>query len=58
MAGLIRFLLQNFTPGNAGVIFYTDILLPLLGGVLVWLEYRATRADAHANGTRHSSSGA
>jgi hypothetical protein len=35
---------QNFAPGNAGVIFYTDILLPLLGGVLVWLEYRSTRA--------------
>jgi hypothetical protein len=33
---------QNFAPVNAGVIFYTDILLPMIGGVLVGLEYRFT----------------
>lgn len=32
---------NNFAPGNAGVIFYTDILIPLLGGVLLWLRHAA-----------------
>lgn len=35
---------HNFAPGNAGVIFYTDILLPLIGLTLLWLEHRY-RAD-------------
>jgi hypothetical protein len=39
---------QNFAPGNSGVIFYTDILLPLIGGVLIWLEYRYTRTPDKA----------
>jgi len=30
----------NFAPGNAGVIFYTDILVPLIGLVLLWLQHR------------------
>lgn len=28
----------NFAPGNAGVIFYTDILIPLIGFVLLGLQ--------------------
>jgi hypothetical protein len=32
---------HNFAPGNAGVIFYTDLLLPLYGLVLLWLKGRA-----------------
>ncbi len=32
---------HNFVPGNAGVIFYTDIAIPLLGGVLLWLRHAA-----------------
>lgn len=28
--------MQNFAPGNAGAIFYADILLPLFGLVLLW----------------------
>jgi Family of unknown function (DUF6790) len=31
---------QNFTPGNAGVILYTDILVPVFGFVLLWLQHR------------------
>jgi hypothetical protein len=31
---------NNFAPGNAGVIFYTDIIIPLLGLVLLWLQHR------------------
>jgi hypothetical protein len=32
---------HNFAPGNAGVIFYTDILLPVFGLVLLWMRSRA-----------------
>jgi hypothetical protein len=31
---------HNFAPGNAGVILYTDFLLPVIGFVLLWLQYR------------------
>jgi hypothetical protein len=35
----------NFAPGNAGVILYTDILIPIIGFVLLWLQHRcAARA--------------
>jgi hypothetical protein len=30
----------NFAPGNAGVILYTDALIPIIGGVLLWLQCR------------------
>ncbi len=30
----------NFAPGNAGVIFYTDILIPVIGAVLLWMSRR------------------
>ncbi len=39
---------HNFAPGNAGVIFWTDILVPLIGLVLLWLRYRGVRAQATA----------
>jgi hypothetical protein len=29
---------HNFAPGNAGTIFYTDILIPVIGFVLLWLQ--------------------
>lgn len=28
---------HNFAPGNAGIIFWTDILIPLIGFILCWL---------------------
>lgn len=31
---------HNFAPGNAGVIFYTDIIIPLVGFLLLWLAHR------------------
>jgi hypothetical protein len=34
---------HNFAPGNAGVIFYTDILIPIIGFVLLWLQHRYAR---------------
>jgi hypothetical protein len=32
---------HNFAPGNAGVIFYSDILIPIVGFALLWLQRRA-----------------
>lgn len=31
---------HNFAPGNAGVIFYTDIFVPLIGLMLLGLQHR------------------
>ena len=34
---------HNFAPGNAGVVFYTDIAIPLIGLTLLWQQYRIGR---------------
>jgi hypothetical protein len=41
-AGHIYYMITagNFAPGNAGVIFYTDIVIPIIGFVLLWLQHR------------------
>ncbi len=39
---------HNFAPGNAGVIFYLDFLIPLLGFVLLWLQYQNARPGDRA----------
>ena len=39
---------HNFAPGNAGVIFWTDILIPLVGFLLLWFQHRQARAAALA----------
>jgi hypothetical protein len=31
---------HNFAPGNAGIIFWTDIFIPLFGFALLWLQRR------------------
>jgi hypothetical protein len=31
---------HNFAPGNAGAIFYMDIVIPLFGLLVLWLQYR------------------
>jgi hypothetical protein len=36
---------HNFAPGNAGIIFWTDIFIPLFGFALLWLQ----RGDASRN---------
>lgn len=36
----------NFAPGNAGVIFYTDIFVPLIGFTLLWLQHRCEGGSA------------
>lgn len=37
---------RNFAPGNAGVIFYTDIVIPVIGFVLLWLQHRYQRESS------------
>jgi hypothetical protein len=29
----------NFAPGNAGIIFYSDILVPVIGLLFLWLQW-------------------
>jgi hypothetical protein len=41
---------HNFAPGNAGVIFYTDIAIPLIGFVFLWLEHRHGGESASPEG--------
>ena len=31
---------HNMAAGNAGVVLYTDVLLPMLGFTLLWLQHR------------------
>lgn len=37
----------NMAPGNAGIMLYSDILLPIIGFALLWLK--RTSPDAHAS---------
>ena len=37
---------RHFAPGKAGVIFWTDILIPIIGFVLLWLQHRYERMPA------------
>jgi hypothetical protein len=32
---------HNLAPGNAGVIFYSDILAPIVGFLFLWLQHRS-----------------
>jgi len=34
---------HNFAPGNAGIVFYMDIIIPLVGFVLLALQHRYGR---------------
>jgi hypothetical protein len=43
---------HNFAPGNAGVIFYMDIIVPLVGFILLWLQHRLGRPSNFARGGR------
>jgi len=37
---------HNFSPGNAGVIFWMDIILPIIGFVLLYQQYKLEKADS------------
>jgi hypothetical protein len=39
---------HNFAPGNAGIIFYSDILVPVVGFIFLWLQRRAASQGATA----------
>ncbi len=39
---------QNFAPGNAGIIFWSDIIVPVIGFVFLWLQYGYEREDRSA----------
>ncbi len=30
---------RNFEPGNAGVIFWTDVVVPIIAWIFLWLQY-------------------
>jgi hypothetical protein len=34
---------RNFAPGNAGIIFYMDVIVPLIGFLLLALQRRYGR---------------
>jgi hypothetical protein len=40
---------HNFAPGNAGVIFWTDVFLPLIGFALLWLQHRSASEGPGGN---------
>ena len=46
-AGHVRQMIDagNFAPGNAGPIFYTDILTPLAVFILLWMTHDQRRID-------------
>ena len=37
---------HNFAPGNAGVVFYMDIVIPIVGYLLLWFQHRFGRPAA------------
>lgn len=36
---------HNFAPGNAGIIFWTDVLLPIIAFALLYLQYRVGKPE-------------
>jgi hypothetical protein len=44
---------DNFAPGNAGSVLYTDIFLPVIGFALVWLKWKAD-AQPHQTMVPHA----
>lgn len=44
---------HNFAPGNAGIIFYTDVLIPAVGLALLWLGHRWERPAMPATAHRY-----
>lgn len=37
---------HNFAPGNVGIIFWIDILIPLFGFALLWLSRHRVNTGA------------
>lgn len=47
----------NYAPGNAGVMLYTDILLPLVGFILLWLRWKTPLHHHKGAMTAHAVTG-
>jgi uncharacterized protein DUF6790 len=45
---------HNFAPGNAGIIFWSDILVPIIGFTFLWLQHRCEREKRSAAPPRRS----
>lgn len=37
---------HNFSPGNVGLVLPTDILIPVIGFVFLWLSYKHAKSGA------------
>lgn len=48
---------HNFAPGNAGVIFYMDIIIPLFGFALLWLQRPSREARSEPRQWRARNAG-
>ena len=42
---------HNFAPGNAGVIFWTDIMLPIIAFILLYQQYKLERMGTSPTAT-------
>ncbi|MGQ3888405.1 DUF6790 family protein [Legionella sp. CNM-1927-20] len=40
---------RNFAPGNAGIIFWSDIFIPLIGFILLYLQYKVRESAVTEN---------
>jgi hypothetical protein len=45
---------SNLAPGNAGSVLYTDIFLPVIGFVLLWLKWRSGKGPARTAMAAHA----
>jgi hypothetical protein len=43
---------HNFAPGNAGIMLWSDIILPVIGFGLLWLQCRYEHTASHAADSR------
>jgi hypothetical protein len=37
---------HNFSPGNVGLVLPSDILIPVVGFILLWLSYKHPKSEA------------
>ncbi|HBM15813.1 MAG TPA: hypothetical protein DD381_05660 [Lentisphaeria bacterium] len=38
---------HNFAPGNAGIMFWSDLFLPAIGFILLFLQYKTQKESMH-----------
>jgi hypothetical protein len=37
---------HNFSPGNVGLVLTSDILIPVIGFIFLWLSYKHPKSEA------------